>query len=141
VSVAAVAVVSLALLAPSAQRVDVGHGLSVRVPVDWTISTTRVTPCVNPIERFHVRGDGWWIMVQEALDKQYVHRFPKRPAQFALRGRPTPLVCCQASRRPGWWLYFRDGGRSFYVAVYAGRDADRATALRVLDSLHVQPRR
>jgi hypothetical protein len=132
---------ALALIAPATER-DVGHGLALRVPPGWHLLDRRLTPCVNPIERVDVAGPGGsLLMLQEALDRKYVDRFPRRSRRFRVRGHAEFLVCCGArSYGKGWMLPFRDGGRSFYAYVYPGGGSPRPL-LAILDSLRVTPPR
>src|SRR4051795_3580671 len=117
---------ALALLAPAPR--DVGHGLALRIPPGWRLLDSRLTPCTNPIERADIAGPrGALLMLQEALDRKYVNRFPPRPRQFAVRGPAQFLVCCGArSFGKGWMLSFRERGRSFYAYLYPGRGSPRA---------------
>lgn len=115
------------------------HGVSARVPPGWHAIPATLTPCVNPIERLDVAGPGGaLVMIQEALDRQYVNRFRVRPRHFAVHGAPSGLSCCNAEGYGnGWMLNFRDHGRSFYAYVYPGREHRVREALQVLDSLRI----
>jgi hypothetical protein len=115
------------------------HGIATRVPAGWKVVPASLTPCTNPIERVDVAGpDGALVMLQEALDRAYVNRFPRRSRHFAVRGRPSFLSCCAApGYGKGWVLRFRDGGRSFYAYVYPGRDGRLREALAILDSMRI----
>jgi hypothetical protein len=119
--------------------VTAAHGVSARVPEGWRVLDGRLTSCTNPIERLDVAGPGGaLVMLQEALDRAYVSRFPRKSAHVAVRGRPSYLSCCGApGSRKGWVLPFRAGGRSFYAYVYPGREGRLAEALSILDSLRV----
>ena len=113
-------------------------GLSVVVPPGWHVAHPRLLePCTNPAPRFalaHGRRD--LVVVQEALDRAYVSRFPPRPRRLRVPGPPSFLACCAPARRQkGWMLAFRDRGRSFYAYVYG--DAPRGLA--TLDTLRVTP--
>jgi hypothetical protein len=133
------------MLAPAAVAVAAAvvssHGVSLRVPSGWRTLSRPLTSCVDPIERLDVAGpDGALVMVQEALDRRYVSRFPARPAHFAVHGPPQSLTCCGASGHgKGWLVHFRDGGRSFYVYLYPGRGGSPTEALHVLNGLRVEP--
>ncbi|MDX6485801.1 MAG: hypothetical protein QOF43_954, partial [Gaiellaceae bacterium] len=93
-------------------------------------------------ERLDVAGPGGaLVMVQEALDRAYVKRFPARPRHFTVRGAPNYLTCCDApGYGKGWFLSFRDGERSFYVYLYPGRGRGPAAALAIIDSLRIRAR-
>jgi hypothetical protein len=133
----------LAALALAAPVHDAGNGISIRVPPGWHVLAERLTPCTNPIERVDVTGPrGALVMLQEALDRKYVTRFPARPRRFGVRGAPNFIACCAPeSTGKGWMLHFRDAGRSFYAYVYPGRGARTRQALGILDSLRVERRR
>ena len=128
---------ALALAAPGPAR-DVGHGLALSVPPGWRLLHRRLTPCTNPIERVDLVGPGGsLLMLQEALDRKYVSRFPRRPRRFSVAGDPQYIACCSVrSFGRGWMLDFRDRGRSFYAYVYPGRGV-AAPLLAVLDTLRV----
>ena len=114
------------------------HGLTVSVPRGWSVVHRRLTPCVNPIERIDLVGDGAFLMLQESLDSpRLLRRFPARPRRFRVSGEATPLACCTPTRRAGWLIHFRDRGRAFYAYVYPDRSGSARTALRVLDGLRV----
>jgi hypothetical protein len=114
--------------------------ISAVLPPRWHVVHRRLTPCVNPVERLVVRGNGALVMVQEGLKPDFrAPRFEPRPAHFTLRGTPSPLECCAPATRAGWLLNFRDHGRGFYVYVYPGRPGWRAQTLRTLNSLRVEP--
>ena len=115
-------------------------GLSIALPAGWSVVTRPLTPCTNPVQRLAVRGRGALVQLQEALDKAYVRRFPPRPTRFALRGAPHGIACCAPREARGWFIPFRDAGRSFYAYVYLGEPGTRREVLAVLDSLHVRPR-
>lgn len=115
-------------------------GLTAVVPPGWHTAHPRLLePCTNPAPRFALaRGRRDLLVVQEALDRAYVNRFPRRAARSRVHGAPSPLTCCAPARRQrGWMLAFRAGGRSFYAYVYG----DAPAALRILDSLRVRPAR
>lgn len=116
-------------------------GLTVEVPPGWHVVDRRLTPCVNPIERLTLAGHGALVMLQESLDpRRLIRRFDRRPRHFTLAGPPSPIACCVATRRAGWFLDFQDRGRGFYVYVYLGAPGTRTAALSILDSLRVEPR-
>src|SRR4051812_32111985 len=104
------------------------------MPASWHEAGAQ-TPCSNPVERLDVAGPGGaFLMVQEALDRAYVNRFPRRSRHFGVRGAPSYLSCCSApGHGKGWVLRFRARGRSFYAYVYPGREARLNEALAVLD--------
>jgi hypothetical protein len=118
------------------------HGVSARVPTTWYRVPGALTACTNPIERLDVAGPGGaLVMVQEALDRAYITRFPRRPPHFRVRGAAGYLTCCDApGHGKGWFLSFRDGDRSFYVYLYPGRTGNPAAALAILDSLRITAR-
>lgn len=116
------------------------HGVSAHVPAGWHRVPAALTSCTDPVERLDVAGPaGALVMVQEALDRAYVHRFRARPRHFSVRGAASYLTCCDApGYGKGWFLSFRDGGRSFYVYLYPGRTRDPSVALAILDSLRIR---
>jgi len=48
------------------------------------------------------------------------------------------LILVTGSHGKGWFLSFRDAGRSFYVYLYPGRAGDPSIALAILDSLRIR---
>jgi hypothetical protein len=117
-------------------------GVSARIPAGWHRVPAALTPCTNPVERLDVAGPGGaLVMVQEALDRAYVDRFPRRSRHFGVRGPAGYLTCCDApGHGKGWFLSFRDGGRSFYVYLYPGKSRNPSIALAILDSLRIRAR-
>ena len=112
-------------------------GLTVNVPDGWRIVRRRLSRCTDPAQRIALaRGDALVQIVEQLAGD--VGGFPDRPAWFELRGSPEQLGCCPPSRGRGWFIPFRDQGRGFYAYVYAPA-GERAQALRILDSLTVQP--
>lgn len=118
-------------------------GITAPVPAGWHVVDKRLTPCGNPLERLTVAGPGGgMVMLQESLDpRHYIARFDRRPRKWRLRGEPHPIVCCAPSRRPGWFMNFRDSGRGFYVYVYGRTQRARQQALVILNALKVSPRK
>ena len=137
--VVALAVLGFVLSPPAAAARHSAAGLSIAVPSGWHVVKRRLTPCTNPIERIDLAGDGALVMLQEALDRAYVRRFPRRPRRFTLAGEPNVIACCGVARRKGWMIPFRDRGRSFYAYVYPGRAGSLRAALGALRSLRVTP--
>ena len=133
------AILALAAGQASAARYT-GSGLSVDVPVGWTVVRKPLSVCTNPVQRLALRGDGALVQIVETLDYAYVHRFPARPRRFALRGPARYQACCPPRDGKGWFLSFREGNRGFYAYVYLGRPGSRAQVLKILDSLAVRPR-
>jgi hypothetical protein len=136
----AIALIAVTLTAPGASVERAG--ITAPVPTGWRVIDRRLTPCTNPLERLTLAGPGGaMVMLQESLDpRHYVARFDERPRHWRLRGSPQPIACCAPSRRPGWFMNFRDAGRGFYVYVYATTTATRRTALTILDRLTVTRR-
>jgi len=122
-------------LSSAARRVDVGHGLSVRIPPGWRISHRHFTPCSDPVERFSLLGAGRILTLEERLVPVRAE-LTRRPRHFNVRGRPTPLECCAIPGRRGWVVQFGDHGRAFYAYLYPGR-GPTTILLRTLDSLLV----
>jgi hypothetical protein len=113
-------------------------GLAVEVPYGWKIVRRQLSACTDPAQRIALaRGDALVQIVEQLTGD--VGGFPSRPRRFELRGSPEQLGCCPPLRGRGWFIPFRDGARGFYAYVYAGA-AERAQALRILDSLVVRPR-
>ena len=116
-------------------------GVSVMLPPRWHVVDGRLTPCVNPIERLVVRGNGALLMFQEGLKPLFrARQFEQRPARLALRGGPTSIECCAPAPGAGWLLSFRDHGRGLYVYVYPGRPGWRAETLRSSIASRSSPR-
>lgn len=139
-----------------AQRVDVGGGVSIRVPPGWYVRRGWLSDVVDPIPRLAVANfevklsrhtcacgfpnverfprDGAFLFVWEY---SWVRRTPRRPARFAIRSfRPTRHTCMGPSDE----FDFRDAGRGFQIEVYLGPAASRRTRARlasILDSLRV----
>jgi hypothetical protein len=134
-AVVTVSVGGAAASSSAANRVDVGHGLSIVVPAGWRVSHRRFTSCSDPIERFSLLGPGEILTVEERLVPVRAELTP-RPRRFGVRGGPTPLECCAISGRRGWVVQFGDHGRAFYAYLYPGRGA-APTLLQILDSLRV----
>jgi hypothetical protein len=111
-------------------------GLSVVVPVGWTVVRKPMSYCTDPVQRIALRGHGAVVQIVESLSGS-VEGFPPRPGRFALRGDPQFLACCPPEEGEGWFIPFRDAGRGFYAYVYVGAPETRAHALLVLDSLRV----
>ena len=117
-------------------RMLLAVGLSVVVPPGWHVAhPALLEPCTNPAPRFALaRGVRDLVVVQEALDRASVSRFPPRPRRFRVARAPSFLTCCAPARRQkGWMLSFRDHGRSFYAYVYG----DARRGLAVLDTLRI----
>jgi hypothetical protein len=138
----AVATAALVVFASLGGPTATAPGLRLWIPPGWHEVERRLTPCVDPVERLTVRGPGGGLVhIQESLaSPRVVRRFPPRPQRFALRGRPTPIGCCAPTRRPGWFLHFRAGGRAFYAYVYGRTPQARRYAAQALGSLLVEPR-
>jgi len=137
--IVALLAIALAAPAPTVERA----GITAPVPSGWHVIEKRLTPCSNPLERLTLAGPGGgMVMLQESLDpRRYISRFERRPAKWRLRGRPQPLACCAPSRRPGWFINFRDSGRGFYVYVYGRTPSARQRALEILAALKIEPRK
>ena len=131
------------------------HGIALRAPSGWHISTRPLTNVTDPVQRFVLSSeslpenanssDGYVppshaVLAQlvEEVPPDYSNPWPKRPARFKLphlNGMET-----FAGKRWGE-LFFRDHGRHFYIFVWVGR---RATGQRVgllvraLDGLQVK---
>jgi hypothetical protein len=138
----AVAAAALVLVTALGGPTATAPGLRLWIPPGWHQIDRKLTPCINPVERLTVRGPGGGLVhVQESLGPaRSVRRFPPRPARFVLRGRPTPIACCAPTRRAGWLLHFRAGGRAFYAYVYGGTPQARRYATEALSSLRVAAR-
>ena len=128
------------LAAPASAGLYEHAGLSVEVPVGWTVVHAPLSACTNPVQRLALRGHGALVQIVETLDYAYVNRFPARPRRFALRGAAQFQECCPPRDGKGWFLSFRNGHRGFYAYVYLGDRGTRAEALRILDSLRVKAR-
>jgi hypothetical protein len=102
------------------------------VPAGWRVSYKRVTPCINPIERFSLIAGDQVLMIQERLDPVSAE-LSARPRHFSVEASPSLIECCSMSGHVGWVLPFGDHGRAFYAFVYPGRSAANAL-LRALDS-------
>ena len=162
---ALVAVLLASGCASSSLKTFRDDGVSVRYPAEWHATRRPLTPVTSPVQVLAVASyalpqgnagaDG--CSPKEALDRlppngvflfgwEYdrpglagVHRsdFPRRPDHFDLRG-PTGFECLG----PSYVVTFREAGRLFQMHVVLGPEAgadERATALRVLDSLEVSP--
>jgi hypothetical protein len=139
------------------------RGVSVRIPAGWDATRRPLTPVTSPVQVLAVasyrlpRGkdgaDGCspkealdrlpakgvfvfgWEYDRPALTGVRKSDFPPRPTHFEL-GRRTGFECLGAS----YVVHFRAAGRLFQVHIVLGPkagDAERKTALRVLDSITV----
>jgi murein peptide amidase A len=149
-------VVAAALAAgspPPTHHFAVVHGISGTLPAGWRVVHRKLTPCSDPHEVLAVSSfrlgraarlapDGAFLLLEERADGSY-DRLPPRPSRFELRGRPSPLACCEPFRDPGWTVDFKEGRRAFYGYAYLGRRAGpqlRHELLGVLDRLRIVPR-
>ena len=138
-------------------------GVSVRYPRDWFATRRSLTPVTSPVQvlaiasyrlpRGNAGADGCsptralerlppsgvfvfgWEYDRPALTGVRTSDFPPRPRAFELRG-PKQFECLG----PSYVVTFREAGRLFQIHVVLGAKAghdERATALRVLDSLKV----
>lgn len=135
----AVAAAALMLVTGLGGPTATAPGLRLWIPPRWHQVDRKLTRCINPVERLTVRGPGGGLVhLQESLEPaRIVRRFPPRPPRFVLRGRPTPIACCAPTRRAGWLLHFRAGGRAFYAYVYGNTPQARRYATEALSSLRV----
>lgn len=136
-------------------RFTTDRGISGTLPPSWRVVRRRLTDCTDPAQvlalasfrlphRPRLAPHGALLLLEERADGSE-DRLPRRPARFALRGRPSPLACCEPLPDPGWTVDFEASGRSFYGYAYLGPRAGtrrRAELLRVLDGLRIarQPR-
>ena len=140
------------------------HGISVRYPSGWFATARRLTLVTYPPQIIAVasyrlpRGNGGadgcspkqaldrmqpagtfifgWELTQGGSFRRRV--FPPRPKHFRL----THLSQYECGG-PSYLLRFRQAGRFFQIHVAFGKRAStatRATALRVLDTFHANPR-
>ena len=149
--------------ASSSSKTFRDEGVSVRYPSNWHATRRALTPVTSPVQVLAVasyrlpRGNtgAEGCSPKEALDRlppngvflfgwEYdrpalagVQRsdFPPRPDHFELKG-PTGFECLGRS----YVVAFREASRLFQIHVVLGPQAgedERATALKVLDSLKV----
>jgi hypothetical protein len=138
-------------------------GVTVRIPSDWHGTRHQLTPVVSPVQVLAVASyplpngsegaDGCapkealdrlpadgvfvfgWEYDRPALTGVRKSDFPQKPAHFRL-GKLTGFECLG----PSYVVHFRQGGKLLQIHVVLGRDAgdaERETALRVLDSIRV----
>lgn len=138
-------------------------GVSLRIPSDWHATRHRLTPVVSPVQVLAVASyplpdgkagaDGCspkealdrlpadgvflfgWEYDRPALTGVRKGDFPPRPAHFRL-GNRIGFECLG----PSYVVHFRQGDKLLQIHVVLGRevgDAERETALRVLDSIRV----
>jgi hypothetical protein len=124
------------------------NGISGTLPAGWRIVHRRFTPCTDPHEvlaaasyrigrRPRLERDGASLVL---LEQGSGDGLPRRPARFALRGRPHPLACCEPFDAPGWSIQFRAAGHGFYAYAYLGTRAGavrRRQLLSLLDGLRI----
>jgi hypothetical protein len=151
--------------AASSSKTFRDEGISVRYPSNWHATRRTLTPVTSPVQVLAVasyalpegRAGADGCSPKEALERlpangvflfgwEYdrpalagVQRsdFPPRPDHFVLKG-PTGFECLG----PSYVVTFREEGRLFQIHVVLGPKAggdERATALKVLDSLEVSP--
>jgi hypothetical protein len=131
------------------------HGIAIRAPTGWHISTRPLNNVTDPVQRFVLSSarlpknanssDGYVpashaVLAQlvEEVPPDFSNPWPKRPARFKL-----PRLNGMETFTGNRWgeLLFRDHGRHFYIFVWVGR---RATGRRVgllvkaLDGLQVK---
>jgi hypothetical protein len=152
--------------ASSSSKTFRDDGVTVRYPSSWHATRRTLTPVTSPVQVLAVasyalpRGNAGaeGCSPKEALDQlppdgvflfgwEYdrpglagVRRsdFPPRPEHFELKGRIGSSECFG----PGYVVTFRQAGRLFQIHLILGPkagDDERATALKVLDSLEVSP--
>jgi hypothetical protein len=131
--------------------VDVGHGLSVRLPEGWQAATVNLTPhLVDPREDMSVGtfalryrpglcsqfpsgtleelgpGDAFVSLQERGLraGSRWLD-FPPRPSHFGpnLGGASEVEDCVKPARFSDHWFGFTDGGRHFNVLVVFGLQA------------------
>ncbi len=138
-------------------------GVSVRIPSDWSATRHALTPVTSPVQVLavasyrlpHGKAGAEGCSPKEALDRLPAKGvfifgwdydrpsltgvrkgdFPPRPAHFAL-GDLTGFECLGSS----YVVHFRESGRLLQIHVVLGPgagDAERRTALHVLDSIRV----
>lgn len=158
-------VLVLGACASSSSKTFRDDGVSVRYPSDWHATRRALTPVTSPVQVLavasyalpHGKAGADGCSPKEALDRlppngvvlfgwEYdrpalagVRKsdFPPRPEHFVLKG-PTGFECLG----PSYVVHFRQAGRLFQIHVVLGPKAgadERATALKVLDSLQVSP--
>jgi hypothetical protein len=139
------------------RRVQLGSGISVRLPADWRILHA-LTSCSDPKERLAVatfpasrlgpenavpKGGALILVLEDRINP--ASGFSDRPTRFRLRGRPTPFEgCCDMPTSPGYEFRFRDDGRDFEAVVFAERPVSSKLleeATGTLDGLLIAHRR
>ncbi len=147
-------------------RFDVpGASMSLSYPLNWHISTRRLTGVIDPVTRFTVTSfpfrqsrpdtdfcartlarrwpaNGAYVQVAEELDgaslRKMLSRVPPRPRHFTLARSGAGGLC---TGPVSGQLTFRERGRAFYVYYGVGRKASPATrcaVVAVLDSLRIR---
>ena len=131
------------------------HGISLRVPNGWHVSTRPLNDVTDPVQRLVLSsapipkeasgGNGYVPPSHAALAElveeappDYSNPWPKRPAHFRL-----PRLSGMETFAGKRWgeLLFRDRGRHFYIFVWVGRESTAtkvASLLHALDGLQVK---
>lgn len=142
-------------------------GISVQVPKGWRVTLGRLNDVIDPVTVFTAstfrirpartpsgvcspalqrawRSNGAYVQLTEERDGASLHRMlPRvqpRPKHFVLDARGQGGLCTPADSGE---LFFKQGGRAFYVFYGIGRTASNAVrtrAVALLDSMKIAPR-
>lgn len=166
---AASLVMALVACSGSSEKLKQFHryGIAFEYPESWFVTTRPISSAGNPLYRFAVstvpvhrtpadRGpctpgiakqlppDGVLAYLREQLGRRYVAislpRMQTRPRSFPLPTASSTALCGWARR--GLWIPFKAKGRAFYLGVYVGPKATKATRRtlkHLLDGLEILP--
>lgn len=133
------------------------NGISFQYPRSWFLTTDRLSNAVNPTYRFTVSSHrvrptgkdegpclpgiaaqlpptGVLAFVREALgaDRRIsLPRMQPRPKRFRLPTRSDNALC--GFPPGGRWVPFKSGGRAFYLGIYVGARASKASVVALTE--------